>query len=67
METTFDPEYANTESTYGILWRTSASIKLPIVDERPWYRRWWFGASKIDGEWQFGLGLIAVRWPFVRS
>jgi len=40
---------------------------MQMDDTRPWYRRWWFGLLKFDGEWQFGLGPIAVRWPFVRA
>jgi len=69
MQTTYDPEYSsnNSSSTYGLLWHTRQSADLPIVDVRPWYRRWWFGLLKWDGEWQFGLGPVAIRWPFVKA
>jgi len=71
--TDYNPKYPETCSTYDNAdWSGYArpSIKFPVgdvIDERAWNQRWWFGLLKWGGEWQFGLGPIAIRWPFVRA
>ena len=51
-------EYGETHSTYGVCPLPSIRRYEPIIDTRPWYRRWWFGFCR-DGELWIGLGPVA--------
>ena len=56
-------EYISASSTFGVVSQRGLTAR-NVVDERPWYRRWWFGLIRFDGEMELGLGPVSIRNPF---